>query len=235
MLPHFKWSEDEWVTPGPGARDGLRKIFGPGVASHELEAIWWLHATQDEHFSRLGIPVDRRPRLCGARRTGVSMVDLEHSLCECDKYSRAVHPEIKGKRVRVAKYEFVPKPRRPTADLPAHWMKAAPRRIRLTQPPAVCTKDGEAQWELHRIVAERTGADAAVPQYVLRWTGYGPDDDTCQSEKDLVSGAGEVLKAWKSMKQRIRQKTDEYQALSSKQLKARKRHVENVPDTPYAW
>ncbi|EPS94550.1 hypothetical protein FOMPIDRAFT_1033300 [Fomitopsis schrenkii] len=203
MLPHFKWSEDEWVTPGPGAKAALRKIFGPGVAAVELEAIQWLHATQDEHFSRLGIPVDRRPRLCASRRPGVSMVDLEHSLCECDKYSRAVHPEIRGKRVKVAKHEFVPHPHRPTANLPAHWLRAPQRRIRLTHPPAVRREDGVVKWEIHRIVAEH--GDGA-PQYVLRWTGYGPDDDTCQPEKDLVGDAEEVLNAWKSMKQRIRKK-----------------------------
>lgn len=232
MLPHFKWSEDEWVTPGPGAKAALRKIFGPGVAAVELEAIQWLHATQDEHFSRLGIPVDRRPRLCASRRPGVSMVDLEHSLCECDKYSRAVHPEIRGKRVKVAKHEFVPHPHRPTANLPAHWLRAPQRRIRLTHPPAVRREDGVVKWEIHRIVAEH--GDGA-PQYVLRWTGYGPDDDTCQPEKDLVGDAEEVLNAWKSMKQRIRKKMHEYQLLSSEELEKRKQHVVAVPDTPYQW
>ena len=51
----------------------------------------------------------------------------------------------------------------------------------------------------------------------------------------MVGDAEEVLNAWKSMKQRIRQKTFEYQALSSKQLKERKRNVEYVPDIPYQW
>lgn len=151
------------------------------------------------------------------------------------KYSRAVHPEIKGKRVQVARHDFVPHPHRLTANLPAHWLKAPHRRIRLTYPAAIHGEDGEVQWEIHRIVAERTARGATVPQYVLRWAGYGPDGDTCQPENDLVDGAEAVLKAWKVMKQRIRQKMHEYRALSSKELKGRKQHVVAVPDTPYEW
>ncbi|KZT65741.1 hypothetical protein DAEQUDRAFT_696672 [Daedalea quercina L-15889] len=235
MLPHFNWSENEWVALGPGSKACVHKIFGPGVRSHELDAIQWLHATQDEHFSRLGIPVSRRPRLCQSRRPGVTMVDLEHSLCECEKYSRAKHPEIKGKRAMVAKHAFVPDPRRPTADLPLNWLKGPPRAVKLTHPPPVYAAGGKVEWEIFRIVAETTAPDARTPHYVLRWTGYGPDDDTCQPEMDLVEQATDVLKSWRSMKERILTRIYDYQVLSSNQLKQRKSHMVDVPDAPYLW
>ncbi|KAH9924729.1 uncharacterized protein B0H18DRAFT_909066 [Fomitopsis serialis] len=233
MLPHFNWSEDEWVGVGPGSKACLRKIFGPGVCSHELEALQWLHATQDEHFSRLGIPVDRRPRLCQLRRPGVTMVDLEHALCECEKYSRALHPDIKGKHTKVAKNVFVPTPKRPTADLPVNWTKTSSRPVKLTRPPPVHADGDEVEWEISRIVSERTEGPAG--HYVLRWTGYGPEDDTCQPEKDLIGEAQGVLNVWKSMKGRIRQRLSEYQTLSSRELKDRKSQIVEVPDGQYLW
>jgi len=202
MLPHFAFNEDEWVALGPGSLECIRKIFGPAVRGREYEAFRYLHFSQHEHFARLGIYPDRIPRLCKSRRVGVSMVDLEHSLCECEKYSRAKHPAIDGKRKRVAKHVWHPSRKYLTADLPEHWTTSMGTMTKLTRPPPTNLED-PSQYEVSHIVAEKRTQTQVAGQYLVRWTGYGPDDDTWQHEKDLIDGAGLVLQEWQVTRDRI--------------------------------
>ena len=53
--PVLPFDEMDYVVAGPGARDGIRKCFGPGSAGHETELIEYMAASQDEHFDRLGL------------------------------------------------------------------------------------------------------------------------------------------------------------------------------------
>ncbi|KAH9852142.1 hypothetical protein C2E23DRAFT_886012 [Lenzites betulinus] len=201
MTAHFNYPEDEWVALGPGSQACLLKIFGPAVRGFELDALRYLHRTQHAHFARLRVRPDCIPRVPG-RAHGLSMVDLEHALCECEKYSRAFHPSIVGKRQKVAKRAFTPRPARITADVPAHWLKGPRRRESLTRPKAIVV-GGEQHYEVSHIVAERRNQSGNDTRYLVRWLGWGPDDDTVQRESDLVEGAPEVLEEWRSAKQRI--------------------------------
>ena len=45
----------DFVVAGPGARDGIRKCFGPSSAGREREVIEYMALSQDEHFDRLGL------------------------------------------------------------------------------------------------------------------------------------------------------------------------------------
>ncbi|KZT10042.1 uncharacterized protein LAESUDRAFT_735043 [Laetiporus sulphureus 93-53] len=209
MLPHFKWNEDEWVALGPGSMQCIQKIFGEAVKGHEYEAFQYLHATQHEHFSRLGFTPDLLPRLHPDHRPGITMVDLEHSLCECEKYSRERWPNIKGKRTQVGKSTFTPKSITITADLPAHWLEHPPSHVATPhRPPPIRAADGEPpEYEVSHIVAERVTRDSV--QYLIRWAGYAPHEDTWQNVADL-QGASMALREWQSFKEDIHRKMAVY-------------------------
>jgi hypothetical protein len=127
------FSEMEFVVPGPGARDGIRKCFGRPAAGIEPEIIRYMSDHQDEHFARLGLAFR------GLRRRPLQLIDCQNLFCEVDKYARVAHPEIAGisGRSRIKQvYRHDPGPL--TAWFPPKWginsadsppaENAAPRR-----------------------------------------------------------------------------------------------------------
>jgi len=84
------FSEMDFVMPGPGARDGIRKCFGPAASGIEAEVIRYMASMQDEHFARLGL------LFSGLRGRSLQLIDCQNLFCEVDKYARAAHPEIPG-------------------------------------------------------------------------------------------------------------------------------------------
>ncbi|KAH9935063.1 hypothetical protein B0H21DRAFT_699281 [Amylocystis lapponica] len=211
LLPHFHFDEDEWVALGPGAVQCVRKIFGPAVRGHENDALDWLHETQHDHFARLGIRADRIPRLHESRPGGATKVDLEHTLCEVEKYSRARHPEIKGKKKNVARSKFVPHRKRPTAELPDHWLANRRAPASFHHPPPIDPTDPNPAYEVSHIVAEKSSGS----QYLVRWVGYGPEDDTWMRESELTENASELLERWQSLKGDIHDMVIEFQAMGN--------------------
>ncbi|MEU6071054.1 nucleotide kinase domain-containing protein [Streptomyces sp. NPDC047082] len=89
--PHLGFSEMDFVVPGPGARDGIRKCFGPAADGIEADVIRYMADSQQEHFARLGLP------FAGLRgRRPLQLIDCQNLFCEVDKYARVAHPEITG-------------------------------------------------------------------------------------------------------------------------------------------
>jgi len=84
------FDEMEFVVPGPGARDGIRKCFGPVADGIEPEIIRYMAEHQDNHFDRLGLAFS------GLRGRPLQLVDCQNLFCEVDKYARVAHPEIPG-------------------------------------------------------------------------------------------------------------------------------------------
>jgi alpha-glutamyl/putrescinyl thymine pyrophosphorylase clade 1 len=84
------FSEMDFVVPGPGARDGIRKCFGPAVSGIEADVIRYMADAQEAQFARLGLGFD------GLRGRRLQLIDCQNLFCEVDKYARAVHPEIAG-------------------------------------------------------------------------------------------------------------------------------------------
>ena len=108
--PYFTLSEMEFVMPGPGARDGIRKCFTSLGDYSESEVIRWVADRQNEEFAARGLAFNSlwgRP---------LQLIDCQNLFCEVDKYARVVHPEITGRtgRKRI-KQRFVSKG---TADRP---------------------------------------------------------------------------------------------------------------------
>ena len=205
MIPKLRYPED-WAVCGPGATSCLVKIFGPEVKGLYGEALAWLHETQDLHFARLGISRGRRPRI-GSHHV-LSLVDFEHSLCECDVYSRKAHPKIKGRRLHISgRRNFsANRPPPPSAILPAGWCPVATAvreraRTKRTAPPPVDPSDPDPAWSLSHIVKQAPGPNGRM-LYLARYEGYGPEDDLWLGETDLVD-APELLAQWQNFLERI--------------------------------
>lgn len=88
--PMPNWPEMEFVCPGPGAKDGIRKCFHSTGHYSEADVIRIVAEKQEEEFSRLGLTF---PTLWGRK---LQLIDCQNLFCEVDKYARVAHPEITG-------------------------------------------------------------------------------------------------------------------------------------------
>lgn len=84
------FSEMDFVIPGPGARDGLRKCFADTGGLSDAELIRLMADRQEEECERLGLEF---PSLWGRR---LQLIDCQNLFCEVDKYARVAHPGIAG-------------------------------------------------------------------------------------------------------------------------------------------
>jgi hypothetical protein len=87
---HLNFSEMEFVVPGPGARDGMKKAFSDLGDYSESDAIRWVAERQTEEFAIRGLEF----RSLWGRP--LQLIDCQNLFCEVDKYSRVRHPEISG-------------------------------------------------------------------------------------------------------------------------------------------
>jgi thymidylate kinase len=99
----LNFSEMDFVVPGPGARDGIRKCFADLGGLNEAEIIRWMAEHQEEEFDRLGLKF----RSLWGRP--LQLIDCQSLFCEVGKYCRLAHPEISGTtgRTRI-KQKFQP-------------------------------------------------------------------------------------------------------------------------------
>jgi alpha-glutamyl/putrescinyl thymine pyrophosphorylase clade 1 len=88
--PVTDFSEMDFVVPGPGARDGLRKCFVDTGGLTDPELIRLVADRQEKEFERLELEF---PSLWGRR---LQLIDCQNLFCEVDKYARVAHPEIIG-------------------------------------------------------------------------------------------------------------------------------------------
>jgi alpha-glutamyl/putrescinyl thymine pyrophosphorylase clade 1 len=112
----LRFTEMDFVVAGPGARDGVRKCFGPAATGIEESVIAWVVATQDDHFERLGLQFRSlfgRP---------LQLIDAQNLFCEVDKYARVAHPDVPGVsgRTRI-KQKFAARARPSQPCFPPQW------------------------------------------------------------------------------------------------------------------
>ena len=84
------FSEMEFVVPGPGALDGIRKCFSNLGGLTQADLIRVVTEHQEEEFDRLGL---RFRDLWGRR---LQLIDCQNLFCEVSKYARVKHPDFKG-------------------------------------------------------------------------------------------------------------------------------------------
>lgn len=88
------FGEMDFVVPGPGALDGIRKCFADTGGLNEPELIRLMAETQDAEFTRLGLVFQSlwgRP---------LQLIDCQNLFCEVDKYARVHHPDATGRSGR---------------------------------------------------------------------------------------------------------------------------------------
>ncbi|MCY2928832.1 MAG: putative DNA base hypermodification protein [Planctomycetota bacterium] len=107
----LNFSEMEFVTAGPGAKDGIRKCFRSLGGLNESELISLVARRQDEEFNRRGIVFQSlwgRP---------LQLIDCQNLFCEVDKYARVAHPEVQG----VSGRSRIKQRYRPADGVPDYW------------------------------------------------------------------------------------------------------------------
>ncbi|MFN3166410.1 MAG: nucleotide kinase domain-containing protein [Phycisphaeraceae bacterium] len=88
--PLTDFSEMEFVIPGPGAKDGIRKCFTDQGGLSDAEIIRLVTERQEQEFASRGIEFRR----LGDRP--LQLIDCQNLFCEVDKYARVAHPDIQG-------------------------------------------------------------------------------------------------------------------------------------------
>jgi thymidylate kinase len=84
------FSEMEFVVPGPGAKNGIRKCFHSLGGLNEVDIIRFTTDKQEREFERLGLEFKT---LWGR---DLQLIDCQNLFCEVDKYARVAHPDSKG-------------------------------------------------------------------------------------------------------------------------------------------
>ena len=88
--PVIDHDEAEFVVAGPGARDGLSKVF-PDVQSYQADdLIAFMMDQQETEFERLGLDF----RSLWGRP--LQLIDCQNLFCEISKYARVSHPDVQG-------------------------------------------------------------------------------------------------------------------------------------------
>jgi hypothetical protein len=110
------FTEMEFVVPGPGAIDGIRKCFADTAGLNDAEVIRFMADRQEIEFDRLGL--DFRG-LWGRR---LQLIDCQNLFCEVGKYARVSHPDSVGRsgRTRI-KQRFRPNPEPIDYWYPPKW------------------------------------------------------------------------------------------------------------------
>lgn len=105
------FEEMEFVVPGPGARDGIRKCFRSLGGLAEADVIRLVAERQELEFERLGLVFNS---LWGRR---LQLIDCQNVFCEVDKYARLAHPDILGLSGRTR----IKQTYSPTLDPISYW------------------------------------------------------------------------------------------------------------------
>ncbi|MBX7534121.1 hypothetical protein K3175_00455 [Qipengyuania sp. GH1] len=85
-----EFEENEFVIAGPGAHDGIRKVFPQSSPDDAELIIYWMVENQEREFSRLGIDFG------GLFGRSLRAIDCQNIFCEISKYCRVAHPNLEG-------------------------------------------------------------------------------------------------------------------------------------------
>ncbi len=87
---YLTFEESEFVVPGPGARDGIRKCFDSIGDYDEADVIRWVTERQQTEFRSRGLKFE------SPWGRDLQLIDCQNLFCEVDKYARVAHPNVRG-------------------------------------------------------------------------------------------------------------------------------------------
>ncbi|KAL1720397.1 hypothetical protein EV715DRAFT_250441 [Schizophyllum commune] len=166
--PLVNFHANDLVVPGPGARAGLKRMFGASMDAAVrddprayMRALLWMTRTQDEHFQRLGL---RFARLEGRP---LEAADIEHAVCELEKYAR------NGSRIRPYKPASDHPPPLPPPVLPKAWGHPARAKPNPSWPDT--SKDNKGYF-IEAIVDDKV--EDGEQWVYIKWLNYSTKDNT---------------------------------------------------------
>ena len=113
--------EDDFVVAGPGALDGISKVY-PGADLRDATAVIRRMTEEQQYWlDHYGLTFDG---LFGRR---LHLIDVQNLFCEISKYARVAHPQIAGVsgRTRI-KQAFQPAGPVPAPYFPPKWQLDVP-------------------------------------------------------------------------------------------------------------
>ncbi|KAF8154014.1 hypothetical protein B0H34DRAFT_676883 [Crassisporium funariophilum] len=196
----LNFHRDDFVIAGPGSLSGLKKLFGRSfeqgagaVPYFAVDVMRYLVQSQEYHFKRLGLKFSK----LGPKRLGMDVSDVEHTLCEVDKYCRVKHPQLKGKRTHLHRNFSAAgaASQLGKAIIPKAWRHPArvTPRIRAEKTLVV-----EKRYTIDKIADHKDGPDG--PLYLVYWVGYAAKDATWEPEVLLLADAPPALREYKAQK-----------------------------------
>ncbi|KAJ7260972.1 hypothetical protein B0H12DRAFT_366328 [Mycena haematopus] len=203
----LNFSANDFVVPGPGATSGLVKMFGNSIKRAkalepdiESDVLRWMVTTQREHFAGLGLDFSFL-RNDDGEELDLDLVDMEHAVCEVDKYARKAHAHIKGvgKRthLRISFRASESEALLEVPVVPQAWGHPARRVSRVRPGPIVV----EQKWVVTTISNERPAEngnhDDAV-EYLVSWLGY--DKPTWEPRYSIVEDAPALVEEYEAKK-----------------------------------
>ncbi|KAF8183799.1 hypothetical protein K438DRAFT_1838613 [Mycena galopus ATCC 62051] len=182
----LNFSANDFVVPGPGASSGLVKMFGrsitrakEAVPDIESDVLRWMVTTQRRHFARLA----------WISQLELDLADLEHAVCEVDKYARKAHPTVKGLGGRSAlRHTFYPSPDTlpEIPVLPSAWQHPKRRVMRVRPGPVVVEQKYVASAILRERPAEKGNHEDTI-EYLVSWFGY--EEQTWEPRYSIMEDA----------------------------------------------
>ncbi|WP_027067138.1 nucleotide kinase domain-containing protein [Maribacter sp. Hel_I_7] len=110
------FNEMDFVVPGPGAYDGIRKCFTDLGDYNEIDIIKYVTERQNIEFERYNL------NFKNLWSRSLQLIDCQNLFCEVDKYARVAHPNVSGisGRSRI-KQKFRPKTNKIDYWYPPKW------------------------------------------------------------------------------------------------------------------
>ncbi|OJA17001.1 hypothetical protein AZE42_00587 [Rhizopogon vesiculosus] len=180
----LNFSDYDFVVVGLGSRRGLQRCFkGQIPRAYEVDIIRWMQLTQPDHFSRLnlkfkGLGFNARPMM---------LCDIEHTLCEIDKYVRKLGTP--------SRRTFQPSGKLTKICLPKAWRHHARRQLRIK-----CEEEAETEF-IEKFVVESIQLHRDVDgerEFLVYWSGYSDDEASWEPEDMLADDAPNAIREyWK--------------------------------------
>ncbi|KAF9529075.1 hypothetical protein CPB83DRAFT_765558 [Crepidotus variabilis] len=183
----LNFHRDDFVVSGPGSISGMKKIFGASwkVSDRDTgfhqDVMRYFVDTQEYHFQRLGLDFSG----LGPKKLRMDIADVEHTLCEVDKYCRVAFPRFKGKRTNINRMfnPHAPKASKPArAVLPKAWNHSARKVLRIRPDRSLLE---EKRYEVENIKGHKDCPENGR-LYRISWVGFTSKHDSWEPEDMLL-------------------------------------------------